>query len=96
MKPIPTPWPSWQREGISQRQLVEFPIGEYDFSLIRHFLFDHAAQIRFDHWALSSYEPLARLARKVKGKSNTMYFIQYLGETIGRRQRESKARIKQL
>jgi ring-1,2-phenylacetyl-CoA epoxidase subunit PaaC len=49
-------------------QLVEFPIGEYDFSLMRHFLFDHAAQIRFDHWALSSYEPLARLARKVKGE----------------------------
>lgn len=49
-------------------QIVEHPIGEYDFSLMRHFLFDHAAQIRFDNWALSSYEPLARLARKVKGE----------------------------
>src|SRR5687768_15043745 len=29
-------------------QFVELPIGEYDFSLIRHFLFDHAEAIRFE------------------------------------------------
>ena len=29
-------------------QLVELPIGEYDFSLIRHFLFDNAEILRFD------------------------------------------------
>lgn len=49
-------------------QLVEMPIGSYDFSLMRHFLFDHAAQLRFNEWSNSSFEPLAKLARKVKGE----------------------------
>ncbi|MBU3661808.1 MAG: phenylacetate-CoA oxygenase subunit PaaC [Bacteroidetes bacterium] len=49
-------------------QLVELPNGEYDFSLVRHFLFDHADQLRFEMLANSSYEPLAKVARKVKGE----------------------------
>ena len=47
---------------------VELPNGEYDFSLMRHFLFDHADQIRFEMFANSSFEPLAKLAKKVKGE----------------------------
>jgi ring-1,2-phenylacetyl-CoA epoxidase subunit PaaC len=47
-------------------QLVELPIGEYDFSLIRHFLFDMAEAIRFDMLAESSYEDLAKMAKKFK------------------------------
>ncbi|WP_019948695.1 1,2-phenylacetyl-CoA epoxidase subunit PaaC [Hymenobacter aerophilus] len=49
-------------------QLTELPIGEYDFSLIRHFLFDHAELLRFEALADSSYEPLALVARKIKGE----------------------------
>ncbi|MDZ4667190.1 MAG: 1,2-phenylacetyl-CoA epoxidase subunit PaaC [bacterium] len=49
-------------------QLVELPNGEYDFSLMRHFLYDHADQLRFEGLAQSSYEPLAKVARKVKGE----------------------------
>lgn len=49
-------------------QLVELPIGEYDFSLIRHFLFDTAELIRFEILCESSYVPLAQLARKLKGE----------------------------
>jgi ring-1,2-phenylacetyl-CoA epoxidase subunit PaaC len=49
-------------------QFVELPNGEYDFSTIRHFLFDTADQLRFDMLANSSYEPLAKVARKVKGE----------------------------
>ncbi|MFN9519221.1 MAG: 1,2-phenylacetyl-CoA epoxidase subunit PaaC, partial [Bacteroidota bacterium] len=49
-------------------QMVELPNGEYDFSTIRHFLFDTADQLRFDMLANSSYEPLAKVARKVKGE----------------------------
>lgn len=49
-------------------QLVELPNGEYDFSLVRHFLFDHADQLRFEMLANSTYEPLAKVARKVKGE----------------------------
>lgn len=49
-------------------QLVELPIGEYDFSLTRHFLFDHAELLRFEALASSSYEPLAQVARKLRGE----------------------------
>lgn len=49
-------------------QFVELPNGEYDFSLVRHFLYDHADQLRFEMLANSAYEPLARVARKVKGE----------------------------
>jgi ring-1,2-phenylacetyl-CoA epoxidase subunit PaaC len=49
-------------------QLVELPNGEYDFSLIRHFLFDTAELIRFTMLAESSYTPLALLSKKIKGE----------------------------
>jgi len=49
-------------------QLVELPNGEYDFSLIRHFLFDMAELVRFEALANSSYMPLANLAKKIKGE----------------------------
>ncbi len=48
--------------------LVELPNEEYDFSLIRHFLFDTAEALRFDALSNSSYEPLAQLARKIRGE----------------------------
>ena len=49
-------------------QLVELPIGGYDFSLTRHFLFDHAELLRFEALAGSRYEPLAQVARKLRGE----------------------------
>ncbi len=48
--------------------LVEQPNGEYDFSLMRHFLFDHAEAIRYDSLQHSTFEPLPPLARKLKGE----------------------------
>lgn len=48
--------------------LVEYPIGEYDFSLMRHFLFDTAEHVRFDMLTTSAFEPLAQVARKIKGE----------------------------
>ncbi len=47
---------------------VELPNGEYDFSLIRHFLFDTAEAIRFELLANSTYEPLTQVANKIKGE----------------------------
>ena len=47
---------------------VELPNGEYDFSLIRHFLYDTAEAIRFEMLSHSSYQPLAELSRKVRGE----------------------------
>lgn len=55
-------------EQFHNCQFVELPNGEYDFSLIRHFLFDTAELVRFEALANSSYEPLANLAKKIKGE----------------------------
>jgi ring-1,2-phenylacetyl-CoA epoxidase subunit PaaC len=49
-------------------QLVELPNGEYDFSLIRHFLYDTAEIIRFEMLSQSTYQPIAELSRKIKGE----------------------------
>jgi ring-1,2-phenylacetyl-CoA epoxidase subunit PaaC len=48
--------------------LTELPNGEYDFSLIRHFLYDTAEAIRFEMLKTSTFEPLAQVARKVRGE----------------------------
>jgi ring-1,2-phenylacetyl-CoA epoxidase subunit PaaC len=75
---------------------TELPNGEYDFSLVRHFLFDTAEAIRFTMLTQSSFQPLAELTRKVRGElryhvlhANT--WIRQLGsatdESIGRLQR---------
>lgn len=49
-------------------QFVELPIGEYDFSLIRHFLFDQAEAIRFALLAQSAYAPLVEVVAKLQGE----------------------------
>ena len=49
-------------------QFLELPNGDYDFSLMRHFLYDVADQLRFEMLATSNYEPLAKVARKIKGE----------------------------
>ncbi len=48
--------------------LVEYPIGEYEFSLMRNFLFAHADYLRFEMLADSSFEPLAKVAKKFRGE----------------------------
>lgn len=47
---------------------VEMPIGAYDFSLMRHFLFDHAETVRYQSLSQSKFTPLQHLAGKVKGE----------------------------
>jgi len=49
-------------------QFVELENGEYDFSLVRHLLFDSAEYLRYAMLAESSFEPVAKLARKVHGE----------------------------
>jgi len=66
--------------------LVELPIGEYQFSLVRHFLFDHALYLRFEELCQCSYEPLALICRKLVGEQryHVMHadsFIKKLGST---------------
>jgi len=73
---------------------VELPIGEYDFSLMRHFLFDTADYFRFELLADSSYKPLANLARKVKGevKYHLMHADTWI-QKLGTATEESMARM---
>lgn len=75
--------------------LVELPNREYDFSLVRHFLFDTADALRWQMLMQSSYTPLAQLAAKVRGelRYHTLHantWIKQLGsateESIGRLQ----------
>ena len=56
-------------------KLVELPIGEYDFSLVRHFLYDYADAVKFDMLSKSIFEPLAQVCRKFRGelKYHTMH-----------------------
>jgi ring-1,2-phenylacetyl-CoA epoxidase subunit PaaC len=66
--------------------LVELPNGEYDFSLIRHFLYDTAEAIRFEMLSSSSFTPLAELSRKIRGelRYHTLHantFISKLGSS---------------
>jgi ring-1,2-phenylacetyl-CoA epoxidase subunit PaaC len=49
-------------------QFVEHPIGGYEFSLVRHFLFDSAELVRWEMLTGSSFEPLAKLAVKIRGE----------------------------
>lgn len=75
--------------------LVELPNGEYDFSLIRHFLYDTAEALRFEMLKQSSYKPLAELAVKIRAelRYHTLHantWVKQLGsatdESIGRLQ----------
>ncbi len=75
---------------------TELPNQEYDFSLIRHFLYDTQEAIRFELLSNSSYEPLAQVAKKFRGelRYHTLHaktWINQLGsateESIGRLQK---------
>lgn len=74
--------------------LTELPNGEYDFSLIRHFLFDHAERIRFEMLTKSSYEPLAQLAHKIRGelKYHTLHADTWI-KRLGTATKTSVARL---
>ncbi|MFN3528541.1 MAG: 1,2-phenylacetyl-CoA epoxidase subunit PaaC [Bacteroidia bacterium] len=75
-------------------QLVELPIGEYDFSLTRHLFFDLASLIRFEDLAQSAYDPLAKFARKVKGEIKYHVFhANTFMKQLGHGNEESKARM---
>ena len=75
-------------------QFVELPNGDYDFSLMRHFLYDVADQLRFEFLANSSYEPLGKVARKIKGELK--YHVFHANTWVvklGNGTEESKARM---
>lgn len=76
--------------------MVELPNGEYDFSLIRHFLYDTSEAIRFEMLSESSYQPLADISKKIRAelRYHTLHantWVKQLGsateESISRLQR---------
>ncbi len=74
--------------------LVELPIGSYDFSLTRHFLFDTAEYLRFEMLATSAFEPLAHVARKIRGeiKYHVLHAQTWMKQ-LGSATEESRARM---
>ncbi len=75
---------------------TELPNQEYDFSLVRHFLYDTAEALRFQLLTNSTCEPLAQVARKVRGelRYHTLHaktWMKQLGsateESVGRLQK---------
>lgn len=61
---------------------VELPNGEYDFSLVRHFLYDTALALRFEMLAGSSFTKVAELAAKIRGelKYHTLHANTWIGQ----------------
>jgi ring-1,2-phenylacetyl-CoA epoxidase subunit PaaC len=58
----------YQREAKDFRniQMVELPIGDWAFSMLRQFLFDAAEVERLERLAESRYAPLAQAAAKIR------------------------------
>lgn len=74
--------------------LVEYPIGGYEFSLMRHFLFDHAEILRFEMLSDSSVKPLADLAKKYKAEIKYHVFhANTWVKQLARSTEEAKARM---
>jgi ring-1,2-phenylacetyl-CoA epoxidase subunit PaaC len=76
-------------------QMVELPIGDYAFTLVRHYFFDHAEAIRYELLGTSSFSPLARLALKFKGeiKYHTLHADTWMKSLTLNGNEESRARI---
>ena len=74
--------------------LVEYPIGEYDFSLMRHFLFDTSEALRYGMLSESSFAPLAKISRKFRGeiRYHTMHADVWIRQ-LGSANEESRARV---
>lgn len=87
---------AFAREAKSFRNSIflELPNGEYDFSLIRHFLYDTALALRFEMLMKSAYQPLALLAIKIRGelKYHTMHANTWI-KLLGTATSESVSRL---
>ncbi|WPQ64269.1 1,2-phenylacetyl-CoA epoxidase subunit PaaC [Chitinophaga sancti] len=74
--------------------LTEMPIGTYEFSLVRHFLFDHAETVRYNSLLESKFVPLQQLAKKVRGelKYHTLHADAWMLQ-LGRGGQESHGKM---
>lgn len=74
--------------------LVEMPNGEYDYSLVRHFFFDHAEICRYKLLEQSSEARVAALAKKMHGelKYHVLHADTWM-KKLAKANEESRARI---
>jgi len=74
--------------------LTEYPIGGYDFSLMRNFLFSHSDHARFEMLSASAFEALANIAKKYKGeiKYHIMHADTWIKQ-LGNGNEESRAKL---
>jgi ring-1,2-phenylacetyl-CoA epoxidase subunit PaaC len=74
--------------------LTEMPNGEYDYSLVRHFFFDHAEICRYKLLEESSEPRLAALAKKIHGelKYHVLHADTWM-KKLATANEESRARI---
>ena len=74
---------------------VEFPIGEYDFSLVRHFLFDQAQFLRINDLKNSSFEELNAISLKFlpELKYHIMHADIWMEQLANNGNEESHARL---
>jgi ring-1,2-phenylacetyl-CoA epoxidase subunit PaaC len=87
---------AFMRKAAEFRNCIftELPNGEYDFSLIRHFLYDTSLAIRFQMLMQSTYQPLKELAVKINGelKYHTLHANTWIKQ-LGSATPESIARL---
>lgn len=81
-------------ENFHNCKFVELPIGEYNFSLIRHFLYDHADLIRFTHLSKSSNGQISQIAKKLTGEIK--YHVMHANSWINKLGNGSEESIKRL
>jgi ring-1,2-phenylacetyl-CoA epoxidase subunit PaaC len=83
-------------EGFKSSHLVELPNGGYDFSLMRHFLFDQAESVRYESLQDSSFEPFRHISRKFRGelKYHTLHADAWILQLSGGGE-ESRHRMQQ-
>lgn len=89
---------AFQRKAHEYRcaHLTEYPAEGYDFSLMRHFLMDHAEFLRIEMLTESTYEPLANLAKKLRGEVKYhLFHANILLKQLGNGTEESRIRMQQ-
>lgn len=77
-------------------KLVEQPIVDYAYSLVRHFCYDVAEGIRLDSLRQSSFRPLGELAKKLgrEEKYHTLHAQTWISQ-LGRATPESNRRLQE-
>jgi ring-1,2-phenylacetyl-CoA epoxidase subunit PaaC len=82
-------------------QLVELPIGDWAFTLVRQYLFDAAEAVHLEQLRQSAYEPLAGVAAKIYKEEIYHYrhcftWLQRLGLGSDESHRRTQAALTQL